>query len=178
MEVNAKLRVYLFPSIAAHPGSHAYCHCISYLCARPIAWHEDGFASKCTHAANLDSTHLHLPSKRIGDPCISLSSTTGSFCLSLSFNREALGLSLRCSDYGIGLGVRLSLERLQLGIWREGFMLTLRDLALIWATARAPSSCLTLLLFSLSTLAASTWACRARVVSLSIVDAISPVMVK
>src|SRR5260221_3406064 len=58
------------------------------------------------------------------------------------------------------------------------------------ATERTPSSCLTLLLFSRSTFcgvvqiksgserrrrtAASTWACKARLVSLSIVLAISP----
>jgi hypothetical protein len=74
-----------------------------------------------------------------------------------------------------------------------GFTHTLRAWALIRATRRTPSSCLTLLLFSRSTFwivyqvkvflnssewgkrtAASTWACKARLVSLSIVPAISP----
>ena len=135
--------------------------------AHSVSRHKDGLVPKCRHAHDFQPLPGHLLRERIPDvPVrIRLDADCPRFCLGgesrrvrtrLSFDAGALGGGFgRCDDgvrFCVGLGLKGKNVRSVLVVCVVlGRVLTLRAWALIRATARTPSSCLTLLLFSRST---------------------------
>lgn len=139
--------------------------------AHSLGGHKDGLVPKRRHAHDLQPLSGHVLRERIPDVpvCICLDADRLCLCLGCKtrrvrtrpgFDAGALGRGLGgrndgiCFCVGLGLKGEEKLRSVNVwlrGVWSGGRARTLRAWALMRATARTPSSCLTLLLFSRST---------------------------